>query len=159
NFAPSFKLALGSEPLRPLVRAGHKAYTARQVAHLFVRELLAEAKRCSGERIRDAALTSPVEAYESYRAELMRIAKDLGITQLRFVDEPVAAAIGYGLGLSQERLVLVVDFGGGTLHFALVVMSARGVEEGTARVLAKEGRAIGGGLVDKWLLEEFCKRR
>ncbi len=50
----------------------------------------------------------------------------------------------------------MVDFGGGTLDLALVEIDARSVESGTGRVLAKSGRAIGGDLIDRWLLQHVC---
>jgi molecular chaperone DnaK (HSP70) len=158
NYAPSFKRFLGGQSLRTLARAGSRTQSARDVARLFLRELLAEIRRATSERLRELTLTSPVEAYEAYRAELTRIGKDLGIRRLRFVDEPVAAALGYGLGIERDRVVLVVDFGGGTLDLALVALSARRLAEGTCRVLAKEGRPLGGNDVDRWLLGEFCRK-
>lgn len=158
SFAASFKPYLGTSPLRTLARVGSKAYSARDVTRLFLRELLAEVKANTGQRIRDLVVTTPVDAYESYRAELSAILQSLGVKRTRFIDEPVAAAIGYGLGLKQERLALVVDFGGGTLDLALVALTARGVNQGTCEVLAKEGRPIGGNLVDRWLCEELTKK-
>ena len=158
NFASTFKPYLAHEGLRPLVRVGSNRYTARDVARAFMRELFAEIKRELGERIRTLTVTTPVESYESYRAEIVQITKRLGVRKLHFVDEPVAAAIGYGLSVRHERRVLVVDFGGGTLDLALVKITARDLEAGKCEVLAKEGRSIGGNLVDKWLLEAFCER-
>jgi molecular chaperone DnaK (HSP70) len=158
NFASTFKRALGMSPLLPLARAEGRSFSAREVARLFLRELFAEARRVSGERIRDLVITSPVEAFETYRAELAAISRSLGVRKLRFIDEPVAAALGYGLGLSRARRVLVVDFGGGTLHIGLVGLDAKGVEAGASEVLAKAGRDIGGNLVDRWLLQELCRR-
>ena len=78
--------------------------------------------------------------------------------RVRFVDEPVAAALGYGLSLSHERTVLVVDIGGGTMHVVLVALSPRGAMGGEARVLAKQGRPLGGNAVDGWVLEEACRQ-
>lgn len=157
-FVPNFKGALEREPRRPIGRAGKNVYGARDVARLFVRELFAHVKTATGERVRDLVVTSPVEAYESYRAELQQIAKYLGVTRMRFLDEPIAAALGYGLSIERQRTVLVVDMGGGTMHAALVRLSPKDVEGGSCAVLGKEGRAIGGNLVDKWILRDFCKR-
>lgn len=157
-FAPSFKLFLEREALRPLVRAGSQSYTARDVARMFTRELLAEVQHVTGERIRDVALTAPVEAFETYRAELQQIAKLLGIQKVKFVDEPIAAATGYGLSLTSDRLVLLVDFGGGTLHVALAQMSRESLDAGHSRVIAKSGRPVGGTFVDRWLLAELGRR-
>lgn len=157
-FAPTFKAALSDEATRPIARVGRHAASAREVAQAFLRELLAATKQASGERIRDLVVTSPVSAFETYRAEVQGILRGLGVRRVRFVDEPVAAALGYGLSLSQERTVLVVDIGGGTMHVVLVALAPRGAMIGQARVLAKQGRPLGGNAVDGWVLEEACRQ-
>jgi molecular chaperone DnaK (HSP70) len=157
SFVPTFKAALAGEALRPVARVGRRTITARQAARVFMRELLAEVKRVTGERIRDLVVTVPVDAFEAYRAEVSRICRALGVRRTRFLDEPVAAALGYGLSLTQDRTVLVVDIGGGTLHLALVRLSPGGVTEGQARVLAKQGRPYGGNAVDGWILADVCR--
>lgn len=157
-FVPTFKAALSSESTRPLARLGRRAVTAREVARAFLRELLVATKHATGERVRDLVVTAPVSAFETYRAEVQRILQGLGVRRVRFVDEPVAAALGYGLSLSHERTVLVVDIGGGTMHVVLVALSPRGAMGGEARVLAKQGRPLGGNAVDGWVLEEACRQ-
>jgi molecular chaperone DnaK (HSP70) len=158
GFAPTFKGPLAREPLRPLTHFAGRSYSARDIAWHFVRELLIEVKRQTGERIRELTVATPVACYESYRAEISALLARLGVRRVRFLDEPVAAAIGYSLALGMRRKVLVVDFGGGTLDLALVDMSADPARDGGCRVLAKAGRALGGNLVDGWLLEHFCSR-
>lgn len=158
GFVPSWKRALGISPLLTLTRTGGRVFTAREVARLFLRELLAAHKAQTGARIRELVVTSPVESFESYRAELQAIGRQLGLTRLRFLDEPVAAALGYGLGLTRTRRVLVVDMGGGTLHMAALELRPEDLPHGTGRVLAKAGRDVGGNLVDGWLLDALCQR-
>lgn len=158
GFSATFKSALGQSPLRTLTSLSGRAYSAREIAWLFLRELLAATRAETGERIRELTLTVPVDSYESYRAELSAAFLRLGVTQLRFLDEPVAAAIGYSLSERAARHVLVVDFGGGTLDLAFVRLDAGALRTGSCRVLAKAGRALGGNLVDGWLLEHFCQR-
>lgn len=157
-FVPAFKAALAVEPLRPLGRVGRQLITARRAARAFLRELLAEVKRETGRRIRDLVVTVPVDAYEGYRAQLEEILRSLGVRRLRFLDEPLAAALGYGLGLASERNVMVVDIGGGTMNVALVRLRAGGLRQGRAEVLAKQGRACGGNAVDSWVLDHVCRR-
>ena len=157
-FAPSFKGALSRSALTPLARLGKKQISAREVARVFVRELLVAVRDATGERLRDVVVTAPVDAYEAYRAEVQRAFHSAGVKRLGFLDEPVAAAVGYGLGLSSRRHVLVIDFGAGTLDVALVALTAAGVASGQCDVVAKAGRAIGGNVVDRWLVEEFCHR-
>jgi molecular chaperone DnaK (HSP70) len=157
-FTPGFKAALGTEASRPLARAGRRIITARAAAHAFLRELLLEIKRSTGHRMRDLVVASPVSAFETYRAEVKRILHDLGVTRARFVDEPLAVALGYGLGLTAESLVLVVDIGGGTMHTELVRLTPKGAERGQAQVIAKRGRPLGGNTVDSWVLCDACAR-
>lgn len=158
SFVPSFKPFLGREALRPLARIRKRHYTARQIAAAFLRELLAEVKRATGKRLRDVVLTVPVDSYEPYRAELLAIAERLGVRRLRFLDEPLAAALGYGLGAESTRRVLVLDFGGGSLHLSLVELARAETAMGHARVVAKAARRIGGRTIDEWILEEIAER-
>ena len=65
-------------------------------------------------------MTVPVGFYESYRAELQSIARGLKVRRFRTLDEPVAAALGYGVNPARDETLLVVDFGGGTLDLAAV---------------------------------------
>ncbi len=158
GFVNGFKADLARAPLRPLTRVGDRAYAARGLTRVFLRELLVAAGKQTGARIDELVITTPVEAFERYRAELIQIARDLGIGHLQFIDEPVAAALGYTLGLRTTQTALVVDFGGGTLDLALVSLEPSEAEQGRCRVLGKSGRAIGGNLVDEWLLETFCRQ-
>ncbi len=157
-FVPGFKQFLEREPRRAIGRAGDRVFTAREVAAAFLRELLAEVTRQSNKRPREVVMTAPVDAYEAYRAELLQIGRHLGIRRLRFLDEPVAAALGYGLTLQAPRQVLVIDIGGGTMHVALVRLDPSHAQSGGCEVIAKEGRPLGGDRVDRWFLRELCRR-
>jgi molecular chaperone DnaK len=157
SFVPTFKPALSDEPLLPLARVQRRMVTAREAAQAFLRELLVEVKRSTGHRVRDIVVTSPVTVFESYRAEVQEILRRLGVRRVRFVDEPVAAALGYGLNLTEDRTVLVVDIGGGTMHVVVVRLSPQGAMSGQAVVLGKRGRALGGNAVDGWVLADLCR--
>ncbi|HYU31633.1 MAG TPA: Hsp70 family protein [Thermoanaerobaculia bacterium] len=158
SFVPTFKPALSDESLRPLARVGRESISARDAAQAFLRELLREVKRETGHRIRDLVVTSPVMAFETYRAEVQQALRQLGVRRVRFIDEPVAAALGYGISLSHDRTVLVVDVGGGTMHVVLVRLSPQEAVSGQATVLAKRGRLLGGNAVDGWVLDDLCSQ-
>jgi molecular chaperone DnaK (HSP70) len=157
-FAPGFKSALGTDATRPLARVGRRPVTARAVTQAFLRELLVEVKRATGRRVRDLVVAAPISAFETYRAEVQRILHGLGVRRVRFVDEPLAVALGYGLNLTRESVVLVVDIGGGTLHTELVRLTPKGTLAGQAQVLAKRSRPLGGNVVDSWVLRDVCAR-
>ncbi len=115
----------------------------------------------------------PVQSFEQYLRWLqsgVALLPQAGenTPSLRIVDESTAAALGYGVTTPGE-LVLVVDFGGGTLDVSLVRMPEAAAEVGLvfggqagandpgaaeARVIAKAGRVLGGEDIDHWLLDE-----
>jgi molecular chaperone DnaK (HSP70) len=156
SFVPGFKAALSGDASRTLARIHGRPVAARAVAHVFLRELIAEARRATGLRVQDLVVAAPVSAFETYRAEVQRILQYLGVRRVRFVDEPLAVALGYGLGLTAESLVLVVDIGGGTMHAELVQLTPKGASGGEASVLAKRVKPIGGNAVDGWVLRDVC---
>ncbi|AMW28829.1 Hsp70 family protein [Arthrospira platensis] len=120
--------------------------------------------------------TVPVDSFETYRNWLGRICESLEVPQVRMIDEPTAAALGYGLG--DRQLLLVIDFGGGTLDLSLVRLDATtaknplgfilkwgqkslaessGQKAKTARVIAKSGQNLGGSDIDYWLVDDFVQ--
>lgn len=155
-FVPAWKAALGFEPGRAIARLGATPVPARGVARAFLRELLAEVRRSTGRTVRELSVAAPVGAFETYRAELKRLLGGLGVRTVRFVDEPLAAALGYGVGLARGALVLVVDSGAGTTHVELVRLSPRAAPHGRAEVLAKRGWQTGGDAVDSWILRDVA---
>jgi molecular chaperone DnaK (HSP70) len=121
--------------------------------------------------------TVPVDSFEAYRHWLGQVCQDLQVDQVRMLDEPTAAALGYGL--SGGETVLVIDFGGGTLDLSLVRLESVSTSTGKplgfllkwgsknlaqdsaqrpklARVLAKAGDSLGGADIDHWLVDEFA---
>jgi molecular chaperone DnaK len=158
KFVSNFKPALIRDSYKILTKYNNRAYTARKVTTIFLRELLSYVKKETSERPRNITFSVPVDSYEPYRAQLKQISARLGVKKFKVIDEPVAAAIGYGLRIDEPQNVLVIDFGGGTLDFALIRIEEKHAELGRCRVIAKEGAPVGGNLVDAWLLEEFCKQ-
>jgi molecular chaperone DnaK (HSP70) len=116
-------------------------------------------------QVTDLTMTVPIDSFEPYRAELGQIARKLGVSRFNTLDEPVAAALGYGLDLSEEKHILVVDFGGGTLDLALVrthPFSATGrtaqVAARRATLLAGRGLTYGGETIDGWITDFGCEK-
>ena len=109
--------------------------------------------------------TVPIDSYETYGFWLQNLAEN----QIRVVDEPTAAALGYGIPEEQSRL-LVIDFGGGTLDLVLIDRLPPDREWGwgnlltwyrhrarrlkpAAKVLAKAGYNLGGMDIDRWIVQ------
>jgi molecular chaperone DnaK len=106
------------------------------------------------------ALSVPVEAYEHYENWLASVTEAAGLPHFRLIDEPSAAALGYGAHIQPGSVFLIFDFGGGTLHTSIVVMETEetSLTGRRCRVLGKAGRAIGGSTIDQWIFEETLRR-
>lgn len=173
GFARGFKRYLGTQSQRPMARVGDTTFSAREVTTLFFRELLRRLEDQAGEPVTDLTIPTPSGFFESYRAEIQEILRDLrrgpwwrrawdrlrgrpsGIT-LRTLDEPVASALGYGVDLGKDVTLLAFDFGAGSMEAAVVrVHGTSSLATGRAEVLAKQGMELGGDDVDRWVAESF----
>ncbi len=186
--ARSFKKTLARSSQQAVAQLGSETISARQCATMFLRELLEATGEYERQRsvpnrsaikrlaaalrwwrkegqVTDLTMTVPVESYEPYRAELSQIAKKLGVSRFRVLDEPVAAALGYGVDLTEEKHIMVVDFGGGTLDLAVVRTHPpnTGGRDGSpgqhrATLLAARGMNLGGETVDGWIADLGCEK-
>ena len=186
--ARSFKKTLARASQQAVAQVGSETISARQCATVYLRELLAasaeyERQRVEPSRTRmqrlaralrwwrkegqvtDLTMTVPVESYEPYRAELAQISRKLGVSRFRTLDEPVAAALGYGVDLTDEKHIMVVDFGGGTLDLAIVRThppnssgGRMGASQHRATLLAGRGMIYGGETIDGWIADLGCQR-
>lgn len=173
SFAQGFKRHLGRASLREVARASGTTLSARHAAECFFDGLRVSLRRRFRPRRRgllgwwddfcdrrrplaaDVTLTAPVDADELYRRELAALGWRLGARTLRVVDEPVAAALGYGVNVGRELTLLVLDWGGGTLDVSIVRTGPKTLSEGRARVLAKSEAPLGGVDVDGWIVSQF----
>jgi molecular chaperone DnaK len=107
----------------------------------------------------EIALTVPVEAFEHYENWLTTVAEAAGMVRFRIIDEPSAAALGYGVHIQPGDVYLVFDFGGGTLHAAVVLIEENPeLSSGRrCRVLGKAGVDMGGMTLDQWLFQEVLR--
>ncbi len=147
-----------------------------QVGQWFLQAVLDQVKATADDN--SLVLTVPVDSFEAYRLWLGNLAESLQFSQVRMIDEPTAAALGYGL--TDERTLLVLDFGGGTLDWSLVQLAAPAQQRptgfilkwgrkamaqntaqrpNTARVLGKAGENLGGADIDHWLVDYFQQQQ
>ncbi len=173
GFARGFKRHLGTESGRAVARVEGRAFTAQDAASFFLREIIAALETRFGEEVADVTIATPSGFYETYRAELHAIlrrvkrrgwwdrirarlrGRQAGIV-FRTLDEPVAAALGYGVDVGRPTTLVAFDFGGGSMEAAVVrTHGARTVETGRAEVLAKQAVGLGGDDIDRWILERF----
>jgi molecular chaperone DnaK (HSP70) len=175
GYAEGFKRNLGRESRRAVARLGKGEIPARHAAEAFFDGLFAALRRQHRPRrsgllgwwddlaerrapfLADLTLTAPVDADELYRMELTSFGRRMGARSPRLLDEPVAAALGYGVNIGRELTVLVLDWGGGTLNVSIVRTAAGTLDEGRAEVLAKSEAPLGGRDVDQWIIQRLLE--
>lgn len=126
----------------------------------FLSAILVSAVQDTDLHDEEVALSVPVEAFEHYENWLSGIVEDAGLPRIRLIDEPSAAALGYGAHIQPGSIYLIFDFGGGTMHASIVLIEAeeRAVSGRRCRVLGKAGRDVGGATLDQWIFEELLRR-
>ncbi|NMM00719.1 Hsp70 family protein [Paraburkholderia sp. RP-4-7] len=94
---------------------------------IFVDHLKRSAEKSAGGPISRAVLGRPVffvdddpRADQMAQQQLEAAARSVGLREIHFQYEPIAAAFDYESHLTEEGLVLVADIGGGTSDFSLV---------------------------------------
>ncbi len=143
------------------VRIGERELTPYDAAQDFLSAVLTLARQeAGGNPDEEVAFSVPVEAFEHYEDWLMHVAQESGMPRFRLIDEPSAAALGYGANIRPGDVYLIFDFGGGTVHAAMVLIEeSDDVTNGRrCRVLGKAGADLGGAVLDQWLFMDVLRR-
>jgi len=119
----------------------------------ILRVLRRRAEEALGGELVGAVITVPAYFDDAQRQATKDAARLAGLSVLRLLNEPTAAAVAYGLDQSAEGVVAVYDLGGGTFDISILRLT-RGVFE----VLATGGdSALGGDDFDhaiaSWMVE------
>jgi molecular chaperone DnaK len=137
----------------------------RQISHFEAgRDFLSAVILFASEELKladeEVALTVPVEAFEHYVDWLTGVFEAAGLPRFRLIDEPSAAALGYGAHVQPGNVYLIFDFGGGTLDVAVALIEEQDqLHSGRrCRVLGKAGKEFGGSTIDTWLMQEVLRR-
>lgn len=106
----------------------------------------------------EVAFTVPVEAFEHYQNWLTTVCERAGIRRYTLLDEPSAAALGYGVHLQPNDVFMVFDFGGGTLDTSIVRIGEQAKAGKRCTVVGKAGCDLGGTSIDTWLYQDVLRR-
>ena len=128
------KLMMGKTPdnvetIRPL---RHGVIADLEVAEEMIRHFIAKAKANAGVRTRgspEIAICVPSGSTTVERRAIRDAASNAGARRVFLIDEPMAAAIGAGLPVTEPFGSMVVDIGGGSLltGIDLVIAEATGL--------------------------------
>ncbi|MFB2917209.1 Hsp70 family protein [Aerosakkonema funiforme] len=154
----AFKRDLAADFQPPPRQIDGNSYSAESVSELFIKEIW---QQIEPEKLqpKNVIFTVPVGAFERYLDWFRDVGEKLGVPEVQIVDESTAAALGYAVK-RPGSVVLVVDFGGGTLDLSLVRTQAAsgGQKILKAEVIAKSDAYVGGVDIDVWIVEHYLRR-
>ena len=123
-----------------------------QVSAEILTALRERAEVSLGGPLAGVVITVPAYFDDAQRQGTKDAARLAGLTVLRLLNEPTAAAIAYGLDKAAEGTFAIYDLGGGTFDISILRLT-RGVFE----VLSTGGdSALGGDDFDHAIAEWFC---
>lgn len=158
----SFKRDLAADFLAPPRQIDDKSYSPELISELFIRAIWQQLSK-QNIKPKQVIFTAPVGAFERYLDWFRDLGNKLGIDKVEIVDESTAAALGYAVK-RPGAIVLVVDFGGGTLDLSLVRTGAIAAQNKNqnatlkGEVLAKSDAYIGGIDIDNWIVEKYLQK-
>ena len=131
-----------------------KYYTPIELSAEILKELKYRVEKHLKATVSKAVITVPAYFNDAQRQATRDAGKLAGLEVLRIVNEPTAASLAYGIGLSkdEEQTIVVYDLGGGTFDISILQ-----IQNGIFEVLATHGDTQLGGddfdkvIIDYWL--------
>ncbi|XP_039847782.1 heat shock 70 kDa protein BIP5-like isoform X2 [Panicum virgatum] len=146
----------GKPHVRVQVRDGDvREFSPEEVSAMVLAKMKETAEAYLGEKVTHAVVTVPAYFNDAQRQATKDAGVIAGLTVLRTVNEPTAAAIAYGIDKKDgaERNVLVFDLGGGTFDVSVLA-----IDNGVFEVLATNGDThLGGEDFDQRVMDYFIK--
>ena len=131
------------------VKIGDRFFTPQEISAFILQKLKTDAEAFLGEEIKEAVVTVPAYFTDSQRQATKDAGTIAGLTVLRIINEPTAAALAYGINQDKESKIMVFDLGGGTFDVSILELA-----DSVFEVLATSGNnRLGGTDWDQRLID------
>ena len=130
----------------------NRILSLENIIGLFLLELKKRAEKAIGQKVTHVVMGRPArysmdEVSDGFALHRMEKAcKFAGFTDVQFVPEPLAAAFDYRRSATEEKTILIGDFGGGTSDFTIMRINPK--EFSKKDVLSIEGCPMAGDALD-----------
>ncbi len=115
----SYKVVEGKNQ-QAVISIDGKEITAEEISALILQKMKKTAEEYLGEKVTDAVVTVPAYFNDAQRQATKDAGKIAGLNIQRVINEPTAAALAYGLGKKEEKIIAVFDLGGGTFDVSIL---------------------------------------
>jgi molecular chaperone HscA len=148
-----YRFAAGESHM-PFIETVQGAKSPVEVSAEILRALRMRAEQVLGGELVGAVITVPAYFDDAQRQATKDAARLAGLTVLRLLNEPTAAAVAYGLDQKAEGVVAIYDLGGGTFDISILRLTG-----GVFEVLATGGDSALGGddfdhAVADWIIQQ-----
>lgn len=145
---------VAGESHMPFIETVQGAKSPVEVSAEILKALRLRAEQTLGGELVGAVITVPAYFDDAQRQATKDAARLAGLTVLRLLNEPTAAAVAYGLDQKAEGVVAIYDLGGGTFDISILRLTG-----GVFEVLATGGdSALGGDDFDHaiadWIIQQ-----
>ena len=120
NTVDMFKRKMGSNHL---FNIGSMQLSAEELSAVVLKSLKSDAQKFLGEEVFEAIISVPAFFNNPQREAVLRAGKLAGLNVRKIINEPTAAALAYGVENTEnqeERVVIVLDLGGGTFDISIM---------------------------------------
>ncbi len=153
----SLKRILGTETMNGGTIINGRSYSFDTIIGYFIKNMKSQIDTAAGTDVTSVVMGRPVHFRDNDPAgdvraqnELEQIARNVGFKNIEFQFEPIAAAFAHEQHISDEKLAIVVDIGGGTSDFTVIRLGKKYINKPNRMddVLANTGVRIGGNDLD-----------
>jgi len=155
KFYPFKVVEKNSKPnVRVETSQGVKTFAPEEISAMVLGKMKETAESYLGKKVTHAVVTVPAYFNDAQRQATKDAGIISGLTVMRIINEPTAAAIAYGMDKKEgEKNVLVFDLGGGTFDVSLLT-----IDNGVFEVVSTNGDThLGGEDFDQRVMEHFIK--
>ncbi len=139
------------------IKVGEKYYSPIELSAMILKTLKKMAEKELGTTVEQCVITVPAFFNDAQRQATRDAGKLAGLDVLRIINEPTAASLAYGIGISrdEEKTIAVYDLGGGTFDVSILR-----IENGLFEVLSTNGDTFLGGddidaAIEKFWIEKY----
>ncbi|MDR1925073.1 MAG: Hsp70 family protein [Planctomycetaceae bacterium] len=130
-------------------------YKPEKISSYILDRLAKDANKTAGHEVKDVVITCPAYFGDFERQRTRDAGEIAGLNVIAILDEPVAAALYYGLNADNKgKTIIVYDLGGGTFDVTVVKIG----DDGSVEVVCTEGdHQLGGYDWDQRIIEYFVQ--